>query len=161
MYQDSGWSDRVCPPPARRVVPGAIAGLAYLEVLIATVLIMLALAPALESLAPGVAGSVIHASRIEDQFAVAGRLEELLTAPFADLDAAALAAGSPDTASSYSDSVIYPDGRQVRRAVYLSRYDSDNADADDDPFTGTEDDLIWLRVEIAGEALETLICACD
>ena len=37
--------------------------------------------------------------------------------------------------------------------VYLSLYDGDNADADDDPFTGTDADLLWIRVEIDGSVL--------
>jgi hypothetical protein len=31
----------------------------------------------------------------------------------------------------------------------LSRYDADDADGDDDPFTGTESGLIWVRVILA------------
>ena len=32
--------------------------------------------------------------------------------------------------------------------VFLSRYDGDNADADDNSFTGTDEGLIWLRVTV-------------
>ncbi len=42
--------------------------------------------------------------------------------------------------------------RADRRLVFISRYDGDNADTDDNPFTGTEADLLWLRVEIEGTA---------
>jgi hypothetical protein len=38
--------------------------------------------------------------------------------------------------------------------VFLSRYDGDNADGDGDPFTGTDGDLIWVRVEIPGTTLD-------
>jgi hypothetical protein len=88
-------------------------------------------------------------------------MEELLAEPFAALDAAATAAGSRVTPGSYSDTVTFQDGRTVTRNVYLSRYDSDNADGDADPFTGTEADLLWLRVEIGDTALETLRSAHD
>ena len=37
--------------------------------------------------------------------------------------------------------------------VLLSRYDGDDADADGDPLTGTDDDLLWVRIEIEGTAL--------
>lgn len=135
-----------------------MAGLTYLEVLIATLLIVITLVPALEAMAPGVTGAALHEDRVEDHHLVYGRLEELLAAPFADLDAAATAAGGPGTPSSYSDTLTQADGRPVTRNVYLSRYDADNADGDNDPFTGTEPDLLWLRVEIAGsrQAIETL-----
>ncbi|MEZ5542664.1 MAG: hypothetical protein R3F42_11540 [Pseudomonadota bacterium] len=158
----------VCCAPGQRSgpqvrFPACQAGLSYVEVLVATVLIMVALAPALEALAPGVAGAGIHAGRVEEHYALAGRLEALLAEPFADLDAAAQAAGSATVPSSYSDSVLLPSGRRITRNVYLSRYDGDNADGDDDPFTGTEDDLLWVRVAGAtsGVTLETLLSAYD
>ena len=49
-------------------------------------------------------------------------------------------------------------GSPGRLLVYLSNYDGDNADADGDPFTGTEPDLLWIRVEIEDSvhALETV-----
>lgn len=145
--------------PGTRV--GRMAGLSYVEVLIATLLITVALVPALEALSPGVAGAGLHAGRVEEHYARTGRMEELLAKPFAQLDAAALAAGGPANASGYSDVITLAGSRQVARNVYLSRYDADNADADDDPFTGTENDLLWLRVEIAGGVLDTLVSAHD
>lgn len=136
-----------------------MAGLTYIEVLISTLLIVVTLVPAMQALYPAVAGAGIHESRMEDHYQLAGRLEELLAEPFADLDAAATAAGDETTPTGYSDTVTYADGRQVSRNVFLSRYDADNADTDNNPFTGTEDGLLWLRVEIAGTAdgLETLL----
>lgn len=140
---------------------GRMAGLSYVEVLIATLLITVALVPALEALAPGVTGAVIHANRVEEHYARTSRMEELLAEPYALLDAAAEAAGSPANSTAYSDVVTLADGRQLARNVYLSQYDADNADADGDPFTGTEDDLLWLRVELAGGVLDTLVSAHD
>ena len=32
--------------------------------------------------------------------------------------------------------------------VYLSLYDGDNLDGDNNPLTGADPDLIWIRVEI-------------
>ena len=42
--------------------------------------------------------------------------------------------------------------------IYLSLYDGDNLDADDNAFTGTEADLLWIRVDIEGtvHSLETI-----
>lgn len=139
------------------------AGLTYVEILIATLLIMVTLIPALEALHPGMTGAGIYESRVEDHYRLVGRMEELLAEPFADLDAAATAAGDETTPTAYSDTVTYSDGRQINRDVFLSRYDADNADTDNDPFTGTEDDLLWVRVEIAGstDGLESLLSVYD
>jgi hypothetical protein len=78
------------------------------------------------------------------------RFEEVMAAPFAELQASADAAGNATVPSSYSDTVVYADGRQIVRNVYLSDYDGDNADGDDDPFTGTDAGLLWVKIEIAG-----------
>lgn len=136
-----------------------MAGISYVEVLIAVVLIMVALVPALEALRPGVAGAGIHSDRVEDHYLITGRLEQLLAEPFTALDAAAQSAGSAETASSYSDTVPMADGRTLVRTVFLSRYDADNSDADNDPFTGTDPDLLWIRVVAGsgGDAITTLI----
>jgi len=55
--------------------------------------------------------------------------------------------------------VIYSGGRQITRNVFLSRYDGDNADTNNNPFDGVDAGLIWVRVEIAGSSLsiESLI----
>lgn len=135
-----------------------MAGIAYVEILVAIVLIMVALVPAMEALRPAVVGAGIHESRVEDQYRLAGHLDFVLARPFAELDAAALVAGNATTPSSYSDTVTYASGRQITRNVFLSRYDGDNADTDNDPFTGTDAGLMWVRVEIDGtaDALEAL-----
>ena len=45
-----------------------MAGITYMEVLIATVLIVITLVPALEALQPGIAGSGIHETQAEDHY---------------------------------------------------------------------------------------------
>jgi hypothetical protein len=79
-------------------------------------------------------------------------MEEVLARSFAELAAEEVAAGGAP--SAYSDGAGAPD----RRLVLLSRYDGDNADGDDDPFTGKDAGLLWVRVEIEGtdHVLETL-----
>jgi len=133
-------------------------GFSYIEVLVAMVLIATALVPALEALQPGIQASQIHRIQTENRYLLTAKMEDVLAEPFADLDAAAVAAGDASTPTSYSDTVTASDGRQIDRQVYLSRYDGDNADGDDDPFTDTDEGLLWVRVEIAGfpHALETL-----
>lgn len=137
-----------------------MAGFSYVEVLISVVLIAIVLVPAMEALQPGMAASGIHEIIAEDHYRLTGKMEEVLAEPFADLDAAAITAGSPTTATlSYSDIFTYPNGRQITRNVFIAQYDGDNADSDNDPFTGTDIGLLWVQVEIAGTALrlETLI----
>lgn len=138
-------------------------GFSYVEVLIAVVLIVIALVPALDALIPGVAGSGIHETLAEDHYRMTGRLEQVLVEPFGQLRKAANAAGSPTTPTTYSDIYIYPNGRQINRDVFIARYDADNADADDDPFTGTDDGLLWLRITIAGTgmSIESLVNEYD
>ncbi len=128
--------------------------ISYLEVLIATVIIAISLVPALDAMKPGIDGSNLHQDRTRITFILKGKLERVLAEPFTRLQAAATAAGSETTETSYSDA-----GAIVPHAVYIWPYDADNADGDDDVFTGGEDDLLWIRVVATGDnqALETLV----
>ena len=130
------------------------AGFSYLEVMVATLLITIALVPMMESLQPGLQGAQIHQDKTEVNFVLGGKLEQVLAESFDDLDAAAAAAGSPTTPTGYSDA-----GASVPHEVFIWRWDVDNADADDDEFTGGEDDILWLRVATADGLidLQTLI----
>ena len=140
-----------------------MAGFSLVEVLVAVVLIAIVLVPAMEALMPGIQGSGIHETRSEDHYRLMGKIEETLAEPFASLDAVAIAAGNPTTPTTYSDDFTYPNGRQIRRNIFISRYDGDNADADDDPFTGTDEGLLWVQGVIAGSSLsfETLSSVYD
>ncbi len=57
-------------------------------------------------------------------------------------------------ATTYSDLAA-----SVPHEVFVWRWDVDNADADDDPFTGGEDDILWVRVATVDglTELQTLI----
>jgi len=118
-------------------------GLTLVEVLITMVLLTVLLVPAMRALQTSVTGAEVHANLATDQFLLTSRMEELLAEPFGALEAAAVTAGSPTVATSYSE----PAGPPGRLIVYLSLYDGDNADADDDPFTGIDPGLLWIRVE--------------
>jgi len=145
--------------PATAVSPSRRreSGFSYLEVLIATALIAVSLVPALEALSTG--GHDLQAVHAEDHYYLAAKLEEVLAQPFGYLDEAASAAASPAVPSSYSDSVTLADGRVLTRQVYLSRYDGDNADGNNNAFDGTDEGLLWVRVEIeeSGLGMERLI----
>ncbi len=124
-------------------------GLSYIEVLVATVLIALALVPMIEALGPGLQGSRIHLDQAEVNFALQGKLEQVLAESFDDLDDAAATAGDFSVATTYSDLAA-----DVPHAVFIWRWDVDNADADDDPFTGGEDDILWVRVATVNGLVE-------
>ena len=119
-------------------------GLTLVEVLVTVVLLTIVLVPAMHALQTGVVGAEVHRDVAANHYRLTSRLEELLAEPFEDLSDAAMAAGAPTTATNYSDAA----GPPGRLLVYLSLYDGDNADADDDPFTGTDPDLLWVRVDI-------------
>ncbi len=126
------------------------AGVSYVEVLIAVVVLGVALVPALEALQVAFRGSAVQVDVVLWQQQLATRMEDVLAEPFASLDSAALDAGSETVPSSYSDAAGPPD----RVLVFLSRYDGDNADADNDPFTGTDAGLVWARVAIENTPYE-------
>ena len=130
-------------------------GLSYTEVLIATLLIAMALLPAMDSLMPATRGSAMHQQQLQNHHALRSRMEQVLAEPFTSLDSAATDAGGYLNPSSYSDAP----GDPMAVFVYLSRYDVDNADGDNDSFSGGEDDLLWVRVELeqSSESLETLV----
>jgi type II secretory pathway pseudopilin PulG len=146
------------------IAPGKnMTGFSYVEVLVAVTLIVIALVPALDALIPGMAGSSIHETIAEDHYQLTGKLEQVLVEPFGQLNSAAQVAGNPAIPTTYSDTVTYANGRQINRNVFIARYDADNSDADNDPFTGTDDGLLWVRVAIAGTgmSIESLVSEYD
>ena len=132
-----------------------MAGFSYTEALVATFLIAMVLVPSIEALYNGVEGSSVHNTKARHHYRLTGKLEEVLAQPFSALEQAAETAGGPGViVDSYADLPA----TEGRRLVYLARYDADNADTDNDPFTGTDEGLIWVRVEIedSSAAIETL-----
>ena len=139
--------------------PARQSGISYIEVLIAVLLIVMTLVPMMDAML-GATGSVVaHEDAAVRHAHLAAKMEDVLGEPYSSLEAAAIAAtqgnGSSTNPSSYTDQA----GAINRRLVFLSFYDGDNADADDDPFSDMEMDLMWVRVEIEGTqiAVETLV----
>ncbi|PLX83222.1 MAG: hypothetical protein C0617_11845 [Desulfuromonas sp.] len=130
------------------------AGFSYVEVLVATVLVAVALVPIGEALQEAVSGAYAGEAHAVGRHRLEAKLEEVLAEPFSALEHAAAAAGGAETASSYSDDVTVAE----RRLVYLAPYDADDADGDADPFTGGDEGVIWVQVAIedSGQSLETL-----
>ena len=122
-------------------------GFSYAEVLISVVLIAVALVPAMEALTPAIQGVSVQETGTIEHYHLKAKLEETLALPFDELSQEAENLGDPAVYSNvYSD----PPAAQSRRLVYLAHIDADNADADDNAFTGAEVDLLWIRVAVSG-----------
>jgi type II secretory pathway pseudopilin PulG len=136
-------------------------GFTYIEILVATTLLVVSLVPALDALSVGVRGATVHRTDTVDRYYLSARLEALLAEAYSALDAEALRVNNPATPTAYSDTVTTADGRTLVRQVFLSRYDADNADNDNNFFTGTDAGLLWIRVELQGTGmrLESLTSA--
>jgi Tfp pilus assembly protein PilV len=139
-------------------------GFSYVEVLVASALIAIALVPALKALQTGIMSSGIHQSLTTQHYQRLQTVEALQAEPYANLLAAAQIAANKTTATSYSDAT----GTNNRRVVYLALYDADadpftlidpNTDADNNLYTGSTANLLWVRVETEGAAqgIETLV----
>jgi len=122
------------------------AGFYYAEALVSTVIVGVCLAPAVSALHSALEAPAVEVGIVNGRQHLQSKLEQVLAQPIADLDAAAAAAGSPGTPTSYSE----PAGTADRVLVYLSRYDGDNADGDNNSFTGTDSGLLWVRVQTVG-----------
>jgi hypothetical protein len=136
-------------------VPGRQAGVSYIEVLIATALIAISLVPMTNAVRDAIGASAAHEVTAIQQLHMLAKLEDVLAQAFSTLETAATEAGSASVPTRYSDL----DGSENRRLVYLSLYDGDNADSDDDPFTGVDAGLLWIRTEIEGTlmSVESLV----
>jgi len=133
------------------------AGFSYMELLVATLLIAIMLVPALDAMQSGIQGSGIHTQLAQNQYRMISKMEQTLALPFSELLQQADLVADPKVLipEPFSDAA----GTESRRLVFLARYDGDDADGDKDPFTGTDDGLLWLRVTIENRprALETVI----
>jgi type II secretory pathway pseudopilin PulG len=129
-------------------------GFSYVEVLVAVVIVAATIGPGLDALRAGMLGTRMHLTLTEEQSHISSRLEEVLAMPFEALDTEAQAVADPSIPTIFSDAP----GTDRRRLIYLARYDSDNADADGNRFTGGEAGLLWVRVELENRilAIETL-----
>lgn len=134
---------------------GMQSGFSYLELLIATVFIAMALPAALDAMSLSLRNGDQALTSESYYWALNAKMEMVSAQSYSNLDSAATAAGSINTPTTYSD----PPGSIPRVLVYLSRYDGDNADADNDPFTGTDNRLLFIRVvveQVSTMTLETL-----
>ncbi len=125
-------------------------GLSYVEVLVASAIIAVSLLPAMEALNASMNSSQLSAALQKQNFLLLDKYEEVLAQSFDVLDAEAESLVSETTPSAaFSD----PAGVPNRRLVYLQRYDADNADNDNDPFTGGDPGLCWVRIVVSDSNL--------
>lgn len=133
-------------PSSRR---SRASGFAYLEVLVALVLVVVALVPALEALQSGVRGSQALIDIAARDASLRAKMEEVLAKPFATLNAETYLPGG-NTIASVSAALSDPAGPE-RRIVILYRTDGSAV---------SSADIGLLRVRVAfeagGTALETL-----
>ena len=130
-------------------VRGGQQGFSSVEVVLAVLILGLALVPAMNAIRGSIAASREQQGLISASYGVLSKMEYVLAQPYGDLELAAAAAGSPTIPTSYSDPVSTP----ARLLVFLAPYDGDNADSDNDPFTGADPGLLWVRVALADGAL--------
>lgn len=123
-------------------------GFSYIEIIVATFLIAVTLVPALESIEGALSGSEVYQSSSIQHHQLASKIEEVLAQPYSALEIEAATVSSATVPTNYSDAVGVTD----RRLVFLFGYDGDNVDADADAFTGVDDGLMWVRVEIEGSS---------
>lgn len=129
-------------------------GFSYVEVLLAMILLVVLLVPAMEALQAGVAnnqGGAVLARELK----LREKMESVLAKPFATLYAESYAPGG-NTSTSISASLSDPVGAADRRNVVLYRYD-----AASDALSGADTGVLYVKVyyEIDGSAnaLSTLV----
>jgi hypothetical protein len=130
-------------------------GISYIESLIAVLLVAITLVPMMDAMRGATTSAGAHEDAAVRHAHVQAKMEAVLAEPYSFLEIAATDAGDLATPSSYSDQV----GATNRRLVFLSFYDGDDVDNDNDGFTGMDPDLMWVRTEIEGTsvAVETLL----
>ena len=132
-------------------------GFAYIEVVVAIVLIAVALIPALDALQSGMQASAVLAEGNSLPLHLQEKMQLLLAEPLETLDGLA-AQDNPAGSTPTSPSARYSDGAgdSRRRLVYLSRFDPDT-----NTFTANRTGLVWVKVMIegGGQALQTLTSA--
>lgn len=125
-------------------------GLAYVEAVLATVMVAILLAPALNALSTGLMGHQVADTQTEQALALQNKLDEVLTKPYSVLLAETYAAGG-NSKTSVSLTLSDPAG-SPRRIVTLYRTTGSDVAATD---TG----LLRVRVAWEGAAAESGLAA--
>jgi len=130
-------------------------GFTYIEVIVSIMVLSIALIPAISAIRESIAVSREQETLVANTYSVYAKMENVMAQPYETLAQLAMAAGSATTPTSLSD----PAGTPARRLVYLASYDGDNDDSDNNPFTGGDPGLLWVKVQLEGEplAMESLV----
>jgi hypothetical protein len=125
-------------------------GISYVEVVVATAVLTIALVPALDAMRTGIAGTEVHATEIASRQRLSDKMEEILARPFNSLYRLTYATGGNQPTTVQAELSDAP-GSSGRRIVNLYRVDGATASSAD---TG----LLRIRVsyEDGGAPLETL-----
>lgn len=126
-----------------------MAGYAYVEVLIAALVITLAVSPAADALRDVAMHATTQRTMVNETYAAMGTMETVLAEPFSKLETEA-AATKGLTESSYSEAL----GTEHRHIVMVSPYDLDDADKDGNPLTGTDAGVVWVGVSVENLGIE-------
>jgi len=134
---------------------GRPSGFAFLEVLVAAVILAVALVPASSALRAASEHGRQSRDRLSIEYLARAKLETALAASWITLNDEAVITGGTTASTLWSDPVSEPN----RRLVYVSPHDIDNADGDNNALTGVEAALLRVRVEVSGANIlyETLV----
>ncbi len=129
-------------------------GFSLVEVLAVLILLGLVLVPAMRTLEGALQVETVNREALEADYRLIDRAEFLLAEPFETLADAAL---GETLESSYSDVA----GTPSRRLVYISGYDADNADADNNDATGADEGIFKIRLELEATSTAVTLLRAD
>ena len=128
-------------------------GFSYAEVLLSVLLIAILLVPALQALTGAIAGS--SSNLAARQFALRGKLEEVLSQPFRKLYAETYLAGGNTATSVSAPPLSDPAGITYRRVLVLYRFDAATGALSTND-TGLLYVSVYYEADGSGSALNTL-----
>lgn len=131
-------------------------GFAYVEVLVAAAVLVIALVPAGDGIRAAARQAEYARLLIPQHYRALQALETSREQRFADLLAEA-SATSGSTPSKWSDAA----GSSYRRLVYVSRIDFDNADRDNNLNTGIDLDVVRINVQVQGTPISIFALASN
>jgi len=120
-------------------------GFAYVEVLVAAVILVIALIPANQAFRTASTQAEYSRSLLTHHYRAFASLEVTQARTFTQLSAEATSTGGT-TPASWSD----PQGTANRRLIYVANIDFDNADKDNNLSTGIDSNIVRINVQVEG-----------
>lgn len=131
-------------------------GFAYVEVLVAAVVLAIALIPASDAFRAASRQAELSREMLLQHYRALASLEVTQTRTFGQLVSEANST-SGTTPSTWSDA----SGSAYRRLVYVARFDFDNADNDNNDATGVDNGVIRIRVLVEGTPINLYAIASN